>query len=343
MAQPTGARKYSTLDQITRDHFKDLQIAWTWKTPDVDRITGDTVKCDPPLTPYGFKATPLVVSGVMHMTTGLGQIAALDPATGETKWIYNPKAYDEGMQADIMGWISRGLAYWSDGKGGERLLMGTLGGYIIAVDAKTGKPILSFGDHGRPDLNAPVPRATRNTLHLPARERHYVSVDSPPVVVRDTVIVGSSMSDRTPTNEWAPGYVQAFDVRTGKLKWVFHTIPLDGEPGAETWKDHANRYTGNGNVWSMMSGDDALGLVYLPTTTPKSYYCRRRPQGEWVICRVRGCGGCGDRKGRVVFPGRPPRHLGLRFSGRADPPLANVASRFLDPPPETRGFHLPLL
>ena len=266
------SQKYSPLDQINRDNFKNLRIAWTWTSPDFDLIAKDTVKRDPPMTPYGFKATPLVVNGVMYVSSGLGQIAALDPATGATRWLYNPKVYEDGLQADLLGWQTRGVAYWTDGKGDERILMGTLDGYIIAVDAKTGKPILSFGDHGKTDLYAPVPRATRHTLRLPLGESHYVSVDSPPVVVRDTVIVGSSMSDRTPTKEWAPGYVQAFDVRTGKLKWVFHTIPLDGEPGAETWKDHSNRYTGNADVWSMMSGDDELGHVYLPTTTPNSDY-----------------------------------------------------------------------
>lgn len=281
------SQKYSTLDQITGANFKDLKIAWTWKTPDIELIANDHFDRTPALTPYGFKATPLVVKGMMYISTGLHQIAAIDPATGVTKWLYNPKAYDEGMQADVMGWISRGVAYWS-GKNDERILMGTLDGYILALDAKTGKPILSFGDHGKTDLNAPVPRAMRNTLHLPMGETHYVSVDSPPVVVRDTVIVGSSMSDRTPTKEWPPGYVQAFDVRTGKLKWVFHTIPLDGEFGAETWKDNANRYTGNGNVWSMMSGDDELGIVYLPTTTPNSDYWggARKGAGLFAECVV---------------------------------------------------------
>lgn len=266
------SQKYSALSQINRDNFRNLKIAWTWKTPDIELIANDTVKRDPPLTPFGFKATPLVVKGTMYTSTGLGQIAALDPATGATKWLYDPKAYAEGMQADVVGWLTRGVAYWSDGRGDERILMGTLDGYLLALDAKTGKPILSFADHGRADLNAPIPRAIRNSLHLPMGERHYISVDSPPLVVRDTVIVGSSMSDRPPTKEWPPGYVLAYDVRTGKLKWEFHTVPQDGEFGADTWKDHANRYTGNVNVWSMMSGDAELGHVYLPTTTPNSDY-----------------------------------------------------------------------
>ncbi len=277
------SQKYAALEQINAANFKNLKVAWTWNSPDLDLVAADTIKRDPPLSPYGLKATPLVIKGVMYMSTGLNQIAAIDAATGVTKWVYNPKAYEEGMQADIMGWLSRGVAYWTDGKDEERLFMGTLDGYIIAVNAKTGKPVTSFADHGRADLNTPIPRATRGTLHLPAGERHYISVDSPPVVVRDTVIVGSSMSDRTPTKEWAPGYVQAFDVHTGKLKWVFHTVPQDGEFGADTWKEHANRYSGNVNVWSMMSGDDELGHVYLPLTTPNSDYWGGARKGDGLF------------------------------------------------------------
>ena len=264
------SQKYSALDQINKDNFKDLKVAWTWRSPDHELLKTIPDYPEMPLTASGMKATPLLVNGVMYTSTGLGQIAAIDPVTGVTKWIYNPEAYKDGAQADVLGWISRGVAYWSDGKSDERILTGTLDGYLIALDAKTGRPIGSFGVGGKADLTTAVPEATRHTLRLVNGEQHYVSVDSPPVVVRDTVVVGSSMCDRTPIREWPPGYVQAFDVRSGKLKWVFHTIPRDGEFGADTWKDGANRYTGNGNVWSMMSGDDDLGYVYLPTTTPNS-------------------------------------------------------------------------
>jgi quinoprotein glucose dehydrogenase len=264
------SQKYSPLDQINKDNFKDLAVAWTWKSPDHELLKTIPEYPEMPLHANGMKATPLLVHGVMYMSTGLGQIAALDPVTGATKWLYNPEAYKDGAQADVLGWISRGVAYWTDGKNDERILMGTLDGYLLALDAKTGRPIATFAAGGKADLTTAVPEATRHTLHLFNGEQHYVSVDSPPVVVRDVIIVGSSMCDRTPVKEWPPGYVQAFDVRTGKLKWVFHTIPRDGEYGAETWKDGSNRYTGNGNVWSMMSGDDELGFVYLPTTTPNS-------------------------------------------------------------------------
>ncbi len=266
------SQKYSPLDQITRGNFSSLRVAWTWKSPDVELLPTLPPYPEMPLNANGLKGTPLVVKGVMYMSTGLGQMAAIDPATGRTKWLYNPETYKDGAQADVLGWQSKGVAYWTDGRSDERILMGTLDGYLIALDAKSGRPIPTFGVNGKADLTKEIPRATRKTLHLIDGEQHYISVDSPPVVVRNTVIVGSSMSDRTPIMEWAPGYVQGFDVRTGKVKWVFHTVPRDGEFGAETWKDHANRYSGNVNVWSTLSGDDELGHVYLPLTTPNSDY-----------------------------------------------------------------------
>jgi quinoprotein glucose dehydrogenase len=266
------SQKYSPLDQITRDNFKDLKVAWTWTSPDHELLKTLPPNPEMPLTANGLKGTPLVVNGTMYMSSGLGQIAAIDPATGMTKWLYNPEAYTDGAQADVLGWQSKGVAYWTDGRDDERILMGTLDGYILALNAKTGRPITSFGVNGKTDLTTEIPRARRHSLHLIDGEQHYISVDSPPVVVRNTVIVGSSMSDRTPVKEWAPGDVEAYDVRTGTFKWAFHIIPRDGEFGADTWKDHANRLAGNGNVWSMMSGDDELGYVYLPTTTPNSDY-----------------------------------------------------------------------
>ena len=277
------SQKYAPLDQVTKDNFKDLKVAWTWSSPDHELLTKIPPYPEQPLHANGMKATPLLVKGVMYVSTGLGQIAALNPTTGEIKWLYNPEAYKDGAQADVLGWQSRGVAYWTDGKDDERILMGTLDGYLIAVDAKTGKPIPSFGANGKADLTPAIRGANRHAVHLVNGERHFISVDSPPVMVRDTVVVGATMSDRTPIQEWPPGDVQAFDVRTGKLKWVFHVIPKDGEYGANTWKNHSNRYTGNGNVWSMLSGDDELGYVYLPTTTPNSDYLGGARKGDGLF------------------------------------------------------------
>jgi quinoprotein glucose dehydrogenase len=266
------SQKYSPLDQVTKDNFKDLKVAWAWDSADHDLLPKLPPYPEQPLHANGLKATPLLVKGVMYMSTGLGQITALNPTTGKVIWLYNPESYKDGAQADVLGWQSKGVSYWTDGKGDERILFGTLDGYIIALDAKTGHPIKSFGINGKTDLNTTIRGAKRHSLHLVNGEQHYISVDSPVVVVRDTVIVGSTMSDRTPITEWPPGDVLAFDVRTGKLKWQFNVVPKDGQFGADTWKDHANRYTGNVNVWSTMSGDNELGYVYLPLTTPNSDY-----------------------------------------------------------------------
>ena len=272
------SQKYSALDQIDRNNFGALKVAWTWRTPDFELAEklGDAL--DPGWTPGGLKATPLVVKGAMYMTTGLGQIAAIDPGTGATKWLHDPQVYVAGAPASVVGpWQTRGLAYWTDGKNDERLLMGTLDGYMLALDAKTGRPVASFGIDGKVDLHAAVSRADRTLLRQSDRrmwsnEQHFLSPNSPPVVVRDTVITGAAMSDRPRFKSWPAGDVQAFDVRSGRLKWVFHVVPHDGELGAETWKEGSNRYTGNANVWSMLSGDDELGHVYLPTTTPTNDY-----------------------------------------------------------------------
>ena len=267
------SQKYSPLDQIDAANFGDLSVAWRWESADVALIEQLRRRYQPPLDANGLKATPLVVNGVMYLSTGLAQVVALDPATGDTLWVHNPEAYTTGGSASIVGpWQTRGLAYWTDGAGDERLLLGTHDGFLIAVDAGTGRPINSFGIDGKSDLYTAVPRAERGVVELFSGEGHYVSPNSPPVVVRDTVIVGAAMSDRPTLKEWPPGSVQGFDARTGDLEWVFHTIPQAGEFGEDTWENGSNLYTGNANVWSTLSGGDELGLVYLATTAPTNDY-----------------------------------------------------------------------
>src|SRR6478672_2828393 len=152
------SQKYSPLDQITRDNFKDLKLAWTWRSPDHELLKTLPPYPEMPLNANGLKGTPLVVRGVMYMSSGLDQIAAIDPVTGVTKWLYNPEAYKDGAQADVLGWQSKGVAYWSDGTD-ERIFLGTLDGYLLALDAKTGQPIKAFGVDGKADLTREVPRA----------------------------------------------------------------------------------------------------------------------------------------------------------------------------------------
>ena len=157
---------------------------------------------------------------------------------------------------------------WSDGKS-HRLLVGTHDAYLMAVDAQTGKPDAAFGTNGRVDLT--------ERLAYVERVRNY-TITSAPVVVRNVVIVGASISDGAQNKEAVRGDVSGFDVRTGKRLWTFRSIPQPGEVGNETWEQNAAEYTGNTNVWSLMSADEALGYVYLPFGTPTNdYYGGHRP------------------------------------------------------------------
>ncbi len=184
-------------------------------------------------------------------------MAAIEPQTGKTLWVFDPEAYKAGRPTNL-GFVHRGIAYWTDGTLG-RLYIATHDAKLWAIDAKTGKPAADFGDGGKVDLAEGIPNAVS--------PRNY-TMTSPPVVCRGTVIVGSSISDG-PQNKEAPrGDVQAFDARTGKPAWVFHVIPQEGEFGNDTWEDDAWKYTGNANVWTLMSVDEELGYVYLPFSTP---------------------------------------------------------------------------
>jgi quinoprotein glucose dehydrogenase len=160
----------------------------------------------------------------------------------------------------MLGFSSRGLAYWSDGDDAS-VIWGTGDGYLISVDAATGKPSADFGESGRVDLIEGFPRADRGP------PTNY-SVTSAPLVVRDTVIVGSAITDQPYKKEMPPGHVRAFDVRSGELQWMFHTVPQRGQFGYDTWAPGTAEVAGNANVWSFMSADEELGYVYLPIGSP---------------------------------------------------------------------------
>jgi quinoprotein glucose dehydrogenase len=288
-----GSSKYSPLDQITRDNFGSLRIAWRAKTPDAflsmtlpggvewaaeSRLIFDELRrIDPKRwrdgdSPFvnNFKATPLMVGGTLYFNTPTSVGAAVDAKTGATKWIYNPKSYEAGTTTMSARWNQRGVAYWTDGKE-ERIFWGTGDGYLIAVDARTGRPAAGFGTNGKVDLMTGLPRAKRG-------QRDYLnaltySVQSPPLVARDVVLVPSSISSYVIYKEQIPGWIRAFDVRTGQLKWTFHTVPTPGEFGNDTWENDSWSYSGKVTVWSMMSADEELGHVYIPTnTTAPDYY-----------------------------------------------------------------------
>jgi quinoprotein glucose dehydrogenase len=296
-AGDVGGKKYSPLDQIDAGNFADLELVWEWTSVDhrvskttpgggewsapLDAIVEALVEETPDLyrtghlpNPTGFQATPLMVGGVLYFNTPLSQGVAVDATTGETLWVYNPKGYEEGTPTMSNPWSQRGVAYWSDGEGDERIFWGTGNGYLICVDAKSGRPCPDFGPEGggRVDAMVGLPRANRE-------ERDYLNamlfgIHSPPIVVRDKVIHGSHVADRRITKEAVPGWVRAWDVRTGEHAWDFHTVPNGADEfGVDTWLNESWRYSGNANVWSMLAGDNELGHVYLPTgTTTNDYY-----------------------------------------------------------------------
>jgi quinoprotein glucose dehydrogenase len=247
-----GSKKYSPLDQINKDTVKNLKVAWRWDSPDLPLQAANRA-----LTAFGYEVTPLAVGNTLYVSTSLSQVAAINAATGETLWVYDPETHKSGRPTNL-GFVHRGVAYWTDGRE-ERIFIGTGDAYLIAVNAKTGKPVESFGEQGRVNLTKAIPYAIN--------ARNY-AVTSPPLICRDVVIVGSSISDGPTMKEMPRGDVQAFDVRTGKPAWIFHTVPQAGEFGVETWENESWKYTGNTNVWTLMSADDELGYVYLPTGTP---------------------------------------------------------------------------
>jgi len=241
-----AATKYSPLGQITRDNVNDLEVAW--ERVAVDRSILDVV----PDLSYGnnFTAAPLMVDGVLYSPNGVGLVEAFDPGTGETIWVQQP--FDD-PPASFRGTVTRGVAYWADGD--DQRIIVQRGQWLIELDRQTGRPYDDFGDGGRVDLTTGLAEGARYRW------------GGAPTVIRDVIVVGQSMSDTFVTKEDIRGDVRAFDVRTGELRWVFHTVPQAGEFGTSTWEDESWQYSGHAPVWSLFSADEELGYVYLPVTS----------------------------------------------------------------------------
>ncbi len=269
-----ASTRYRPLDQINASNFSKLEVAWRFKT--------DSIGNRPE---YKLEGTPLMVNGVVYTTAGSRRAAiALDAATGELVWVHGEREGARGAAAprQLSG---RGLAYWSDGKE-ERILYTTPGFRLIALDAKTGALIPSFGKAGVVDL-----KLDDDQTFFPDLTTGEIGIQSAPVVAKDTVIIGAAfregMTPKSMRNN--RGYVRGFDVRTGKRLWIFHTIPIKGEFGYDTWLDGSAEYTGNTGVWTQISVDEQLGLVYLPVESPTGdYYGGHRPGsnlfGESLVC-----------------------------------------------------------
>jgi quinoprotein glucose dehydrogenase len=253
--------RYAPLDQINADNFSKLEIAWRFKTDNLG-----------PRREYQLEATPLVVNGVLYSTAGTRRaVVALDAATGEQLWVHAEREGARGAAAprQLSG---RGLAYWSDGTD-ERILYVTPGYRLVALNAKTGVPVSTFGTNGIVDLKLDDDQ----DIDLVTGE---VGLHATPIVAGNVVIVGAAhRSGGVPRGiRNVKGYVRGFDARTGKRLWIFHTIPLVGEFGHDTWENESWVYTGNTGVWAQMSVDEELGLAYLPVELPTGdYYGGHRP------------------------------------------------------------------
>ena len=252
-----GSQKYSTLDQVNASNVADLVPAWSWESPDNATVADNIAQQNYRAVPAGFKATPIVIEGVMYVPSSFGRVVALDAASGEEKWIFDTEAWSSGRPANL-GYNSRGVGYWSS-EDKQRIFFATNDANLWSIDALTGLPDSSFGDGGKIDLSLGLGREI---------DKRQYGVVSPPLVTNDIVVVNSIINDGPTTKEMPPGNVRGFDPRTGDIVWMFETIPQAGAFGNETWKNGSWEYTGNTNSWTIMSADDELGIVYLPIGTP---------------------------------------------------------------------------
>ena len=256
-----GSTRYSPLDQINASNFDKLEVAWRFKTDSLG-----------PRPEFQYESTPLMVHGVIYVTAGTRRdVVALDGATGEMLWMHGENEGKRGQNAprQLSG---HGVSYWTDGRE-ERILYVTPGYRLVALNAKTGALVPSFGNNGVVDLK----EDDDQQIDLETGE---VGLHSTPLVAGDVVVVGAAhkAGGNIPSYKHVKGYVRGFDARTGKRLWIFHTIPKPGEFGIETWLNDSWSYTGNTGVWGQMSADLATNTLYLPVELPTGdYYGGHRP------------------------------------------------------------------
>lgn len=257
-----GSTRYAALDQITAENFNDLEMVWRFNTANLG-----------PNPDFNYQVTPLMVDGVLYATAGSRRNAvALDASTGEMLWVYRLDEGERGANA-IRRMSGRGVAYWTDGQGDDRIFLVTIGYQLVALDAATGRPIQEFGDDGIVDLKA-------NNDQFIDPLTGEIGWNGAPLVARDVVVIGAAhrSGSAPPSRENIKGYIRGFDVRTGERKWIFHTIPQSGEFGRDTWLNDSAVYTGNTGVWTNLTVDEELGIAYLPIEIPTGdYYGGHRP------------------------------------------------------------------
>ncbi len=235
--------RYSTLDQIDTSNVSRLKIAWAYSSQDADTVNHSQMQCN-----------PVIVDGVLYATTPQLKLVALNAATGKQKWRFDPQADMPGGKS-IGRFVlnnNRGVAYWEEN--GDKRILYAASSYLYAVDARNGTLIKTFGTDGKVDLHEGLDRDVKDL---------FVTVTSPGIIYKDLLILGSRVSEG---GDAAPGHIRAYDVRTGRQRWIFHTIPHPGEKGFDTWKDStAYRFIGGANAWAGFSLDEKRGIVFVPT------------------------------------------------------------------------------
>jgi len=259
-----GGTRYSPLSDINRSNVASLKVAWTYRTGHLGIKTDSEPR---------FETTPLVLDGTLYLTTPLGELIALDAATGTERWRFNPRSRRKASYGDF---ANRGVSTWLDTKAapgspcGCRIFVATIDARLFAVDGATGRACADFGTKGMIDL--------RRGLRHPPFEFPAYQVTSPPVVIGDLVVTGSAIADNSRLAA-ASGAVRAFDARTGQLRWRWDPIPQDSrDPAYATWENNSAALTGAANVWSVMVADMERGLIFAPTSSPgPDYFGGRRP------------------------------------------------------------------
>ena len=239
--------RYSSNDQITLQNVSSMEVAWTYSSNDKDPDNRSQNQCN-----------PIMVDGVLYGTTPRLKLFALNAATGETKWLFDPAALDSTARKDPYAFfkVNRGVVYWQDEKGTDKRILYSVGSKIYAINLSDGTQIKDFGKVGYINLSEGLDRE-------PGSYNPFISATSPGIIYKDLFIIGHRVAESA---DAAPGHVRAYDVRTGERKWIFHTIPQPGEKGYESWDDpDAWKKFGGANNWAGMSLDEQRGIVYVPT------------------------------------------------------------------------------
>ena len=250
-----GGMRYSPVNKINKSNVTKLKLAWTYQSGELKTYEGTRIA-----SKSAFEATPLMVNGTLYFSTPTNRIIAIDASTGKEKWVFDPKIDLRGDYSEV---TSRGVSKWIDPayKASDddymRIFAATIDGRLFALNAKTGQLISSFGNNGIIDLKEGV---------------GSIQVTSPPAIINDLIIVGSTMGDNW-RFDYPPGVVRAYHAKTGKLIWSWDPIPRkSGDPGFETWKGPKAQQAGAANAWAPLSVDVSRDLVFVPTTCPSPDY-----------------------------------------------------------------------